>query len=244
MSSPKPFLIHIPQSKIDNLRQKLSLAEFPDQLEEAAWDLGCPVADIERLATAWQQWDWRQAEKKLNEYPQFHTDVEVDGFGSLDIHLVHQKSKVKEAIPLLFVHGWPGSFIEVLKILPLLAQHDGNNPTFHIVAPSLPNFGFSQGVSKRGFALAQYAEVCHKLMLQLGYKEYATQGGDWGFWITRAIGKLYPESCKASHVNMILANAPTYSKNPLLALQHSVYPYSERDKKGLERTEWFHKEGR
>lgn len=140
-------------------------------------------------------------------------------------------------------HAGPGSFIEVLKVLPLLTRRDGNHPAFHVVAPSLPNYGFSQGVSKRGFAVAQYAETCHKLMLQLGYKEYVTQAGDWGFWITRTIGKLYPESCKASHVNMILAKAPTYGKSPLLALQHSVYPYSARDKKGLERTEWFHKEG-
>jgi hypothetical protein len=76
----------------------------------------------------------------------------------------------------------PGCFLEVLKILPLLTQRDGSGPVFDIVAPSLPNFGFSQGVSKRGFTLAQYAETCHKLMLKLGYTEYVTQGGDWGFW--------------------------------------------------------------
>ena len=105
MSAPKPFTIDVPQSKIDRLRQKLSLAEFPDQLEGAAWDLGCPLADIKRLATAWKQWDWRQAEKKLNEHPHFHTDIEVDGFGSLNIHFLHQKSEVQGAIPLLFVHG-------------------------------------------------------------------------------------------------------------------------------------------
>lgn len=85
----------------------------------------------------------------------------------------------------------PGSFIEVLHLLPLLSKPGG--PAFHVVAPSLPNYGFSEGVKKRGFGLAQYAETCHKLMLQLGYDEYVTQGGDWGFFITRAIGKLYPE---------------------------------------------------
>ncbi|KAI9847191.1 MAG: hypothetical protein M1837_003054 [Sclerophora amabilis] len=244
MPSPKPFTVDIPQSKIDILKQKLSLAEFPDQLEGAAWELGCPLDEIKRLVVTWKQWDWRQAEKTLNEHPHFHTDIEVDGFGGLDIHFVHQRSEVTGAIPLLFLHGWPGSFIEVLKILPLLAQHDGSSPAFHVVAPSLPNFGFSQGVSKRGFALAQYAETCHKLMLQLGYNDYVTQGGDWGFWITRSIGMLYPHSCKASHLNMIYSKAPSYSHNPLLALQHSITPYSERDKKELERTEWFRKEGR
>lgn len=105
MSSPKPFIIDIPQSKIDNLRQKLALAEFPDDLEEAGWDIGCPLEDIKRLVRAWEQWDWRQAEKKLNEHPQFQTDIQVEGFGSLNIHFVHQKSEVNGAIPLLFVHG-------------------------------------------------------------------------------------------------------------------------------------------
>ena len=136
----------------------------------------------------------------------------------------------------------PGSFIEVLPILPFLSKPGG--PAFHIVAPSLPNFGFSEGPKKRGFATAQYAETCHKLMLSLGYNEYVTQGGDWGFYITRAIGKLYPEHCKASHINMVRALPPTYSKHPLLALQQAITPYSEKEKAGFKRTEWFSKEGR
>ena len=105
MSQPQPFAINIPQSKIDRLKQKLSLAEFPDELEGVGWDLGCPLADIKRLTKAWEQWDWRPAEKKLNDVPQFHTDVEVDGFGTLDIHFVHTQSEAPHAIPLLFVHG-------------------------------------------------------------------------------------------------------------------------------------------
>ena len=105
MSSPEPFTIAISQSKIDGLRQKLSLSELPDELEGAAWDLGCPLNDIDRLVKAWKNWDWRQAERRLNEVPQFHTSIEVDGFESLDIHFVHQKSEVIGAIPLLFVHG-------------------------------------------------------------------------------------------------------------------------------------------
>jgi pimeloyl-ACP methyl ester carboxylesterase len=114
-------------------------------------------------------------------------------------------SRLTVKIPTRFLkqHDWyskgPGSFIEVLPILPLLARPDG--PAFHIVAPSLPNYGFSDGPKKRGFAAAQYAETCHKLMLSLGYNEYVTQGGDWGFYVTRSIGLLYPEHCKASHIN-------------------------------------------
>jgi len=105
MSNIQPYNISIPQSQIDNLKHKLSLASFPHELEGAGWDLGCPLTDIKRLTKAWEVWDWRQAEKKLNAYPQFHTDIDVTGFGSLDIHFVYQKSEAKDAIPLLFVHG-------------------------------------------------------------------------------------------------------------------------------------------
>ena len=118
-SSPEPFIIDIPQSKIDVLRKKLSLAEYPDELEGAEWDLGCPLADIKRLAKTWEQWDWRQAESKLNTHPQFLTAVEVDGFGSLDIHFIHQKSEIKGAIPLLFVHGCEFVSCKVSTILDL-----------------------------------------------------------------------------------------------------------------------------
>lgn len=113
-----------------------------------------------------------------------------------------------------------------------------------MIAPSLPNYGFSEGPKKRGFALAQYAETCHKLMLKLGYKEYVTQGGDWGFYITRALGKLYPENVKASHINMIRSGPPTFLRNPILALQHMLQPYTESEKAGMARTQWFATEGR
>ncbi|CZT01177.1 related to epoxide hydrolase [Rhynchosporium agropyri] len=241
-TAPEPYTIAIPQDKIDNLKTKLTQAEFPDELAASEWDLGVPLADMERLVRAWSEFDWRQAEAKLNQVPQFHTPINVDGFGELDIHFVWQRSEVKNAIPLLFVHGWPGSFIEVLKILPLLATPGG--PAFHVVAPSLPNFGFSEGPKKRGFAGAQYAETCHKLMLSLGYNEYVTQGGDWGFTVTRSIGYLYPNHCKASHINMIHAHPPTFKKNPILALQHSMASYTKKEEDGFERTEWFRKEGR
>lgn len=103
--APEPFKISIPQDSIDKLKVKLSLAELPDELEDSEWDLGAPLADITRLTKVWKEWDWRPAEEKLNKLPHFHTGIEVEGFGELDIHFVWQKSEVKNAIPLLFVHG-------------------------------------------------------------------------------------------------------------------------------------------
>ncbi|KAL8726827.1 MAG: hypothetical protein Q9166_006443 [cf. Caloplaca sp. 2 TL-2023] len=220
------------------------MISLPDELENVDWDYGAPLADIKHLLQHWQEkYVWRAHEEQMNKLPQFITQVSVKRFGDLDIHFVHQPSSVENAIPLLFVHGWPGSFLEVTKILPLLADVKDGAPAFHIVAPSLPNFGFSGGVKKRGFSLSQYAEACHNLMLKLGYSEYVTQGGDWGTWITRTIGLLYPDACKASHINMVAANPPSVTENPVLGVEHAVTPYTDAEKAGLERSEWFQKEG-
>lgn len=239
------YRINVPDSAIERLKAKLEHATFPDELDAVdQWPYGAPLKEVKQLAEYWKNdFDWRKAEADLNDtLPQYTTSITPEGFDPIDLHYVHQPSPNPNAIPLIFVHGWPGSFIEVKKILPALSQSvDG--PSFHVVAPSLPNFGFSGAVRKPGFNLEKYAETCHKLMLQLGYNEYVTQGGDWGFYITRCLGYLYPESVKASHVNMVRANPPEWSKNPWQKLQHTVKPYSQSEKNGLKRSEWFGKEG-
>lgn len=242
--SVQPFRVEIAQEQIDLLKGKLELAVFPNELENANWDYGMPLADVKRLMTYWKnEFDWRRAEAQLNLLPQFISPIEVEGFGRLEMHFVHQRSKVQGAIPLLFVHGWPGSFIEVSKILPQLVNPTSSAaPAFHVVAPSLPGFAFSEAPKKRGFGGAQYAEACHKVMLALGYEEYVTQGGDWGFHVTRHIGQRYPLHCKASHINMIRAQPPTFLSHPYLWMK-SMLPYSQTEKKGFERTKWFTKVG-
>lgn len=161
MADIKPYTISVDSTRIDDLKQRLSLARFPDELDEAAWDMGAPLADVKRLSEYWMDsYDWRATEEELNKLPHFVTDIQCDGFEPLAIHFVHQPSQVKGAIPLLFIHGWPGHFREVIKILGPLGDGDGvSSPAFHIVAPSLPNFGFSEGPKKRGFAMEQYAET-------------------------------------------------------------------------------------
>ncbi|KAK6443423.1 hypothetical protein LTR95_000250 [Oleoguttula sp. CCFEE 5521] len=238
-----PYTIAIPDSKIDDLHKRLDLATFPDELDNARWDYGAPLADVKRLTAYWKSsFSWRDQERTLNQLPQFTRSVEVDNFAALDIHYIHQPSPSPDAIPLLFCHGWPGSYLEVVKMLPAL-QASNNGVSFHVVAPSHPNYGWSEGPKERGFGLKQYAETCHKLMLLLGYDQYVTQGGDWGFYITRAIGLLYPESCKASHINMIRASPPALLKNPWQAVKHKLLPYSAREQEGLKRSEWFANEG-
>ncbi|KIW18400.1 hypothetical protein PV08_02688 [Exophiala spinifera] len=215
-----PFEISVPETILARTRSRLSLYDdLPVEVveEDDPWARGTPNAEIDRLARYWRdKFDWRTVEARLNaELPQFTTKIDVDGFGAFDVHFVHATSKAEGAIPLIFVHGWPGSFLEVSKILPLLvdANGEGNGEkgtqSFHVVAPSLVNFGFSQGCVKPGFGVDQHAEVCHKLMLKLGYDRYVTQGGDLGYFTTRFMALKYPGHVQAQHINMAIPAEPT-----------------------------------
>ncbi|KAJ7644656.1 Alpha/Beta hydrolase protein [Roridomyces roridus] len=247
MSSETPFQISVPDESLSLLRQKLALVTFPDELEDAGWDYGVPLADMRRLVDRWANgYDWRSQEARLNaELPQFTRDVEVEGHGTLNIHYIHKKSETKGAIPLLFVHGWPGCFYEGRKLVPILTQTSPDHPSFHVVMVSLPGFGFSQAPAKKGFLPHQYAEVCHKLMLALGYDQYVTQGGDWGFAITRKIAHLYgPEHSKAWHTNFPVVQRPTLFTQPLAYLGMLLTPLTAQDKAKFKRSDEFNLKGR
>ncbi|TFK97446.1 Alpha/Beta hydrolase protein [Pterulicium gracile] len=241
------FSIDIPDAKLQQLQAKLKLATLPDELDDAGWDYGAPLSDIKRLVNHWKSgYSWRDAEADLNaKFPQFTTDIDVEGFGSLNIHFVHKKSERVDAIPLLFLHGWPGCFLEVSKILPLLtAPASEHEPAFHVVAPSLPGYGFSQGPGKKGFALDKFAETFNKLMLSLGYDEYATQGGDWGSFISRRMALLYgPKHVKAWHVNLPQATFPSPLSSPFHFLSQFVYLLNPKEIKGLIRSHHYLEEG-
>lgn len=148
MASITPFKIAIPDNRIQHLKQKLALTDFPDEVLDTddPWARGVPLSEIKRLTQYWEQsFDWRKAEAELNQFPQYTTKIAVDGFDTYDVHFIHQPSMATDAIPLLFIHGWPGSFIEVTKILPDLVRTEDGSPSFHMVAPSLVDFGFSSG---------------------------------------------------------------------------------------------------
>ncbi|KAF9017545.1 alpha beta-hydrolase [Hymenopellis radicata] len=215
MSSEKPFQISVSDDKIDLLRRPGS-------------SYGVPLAAMRRLVDYWKS---------------VHRDIQVDGFETLNIHYVHQKSKAVDAIPLLFLHGWPSSFLEVRKILPLLTATDAGHPSFHVVALSLPGFGFSQAPSKKGFRVNQYAEVAHKVMLALGYNEYVTQGGDLGTMITRAMALKYGgKHVKAWHTTLPYGFPPPPTR-PIAFLQHLLTPYTAAEKAGAQKAQWFEKQG-
>lgn len=152
MPNPSPFSINIPDHDLDILRRKLDLARLPDQPEGYDIKQGVPAAQMHKVIDHWKNEflpNWRRHEARLNELPMFTLPVDSDGFGTLDIHFVHARSPRENAIPLLFVHGWPGSFLEVAKMLKGLTDPElEESQAFHVVAPSLPNYGFSEGVKK------------------------------------------------------------------------------------------------
>ncbi|OGE53634.1 hypothetical protein PENARI_c007G04542 [Penicillium arizonense] len=233
MPSVAPYTIAVPNEQLEQLNRKLEHATFPDELDASGWDMGVPLDEIKRLVTVWRDsFDWRAQEHRLNEqFKHVSIKVGVDGFGELDIHAVHHRSENPKAIPLLFIHGWPGSFLEATKLIPLLAKDDEDGPVFDIVVPSLPNFGFSQGVNKRGFGLAQYAETLHKKTSPSTNPDPAIQGGDWGSMIARSISQYYPEHTQAIHLNFVPVIPPYPWRSPYQFIKSLLsVPFSAKDR--------------
>ncbi|RDX46494.1 alpha/beta-hydrolase [Lentinus brumalis] len=201
-----PFTIHVPDADLDLLQRKLDSTRLPDELEldgSQQWTYGTPLSSIKRLVARWREgYDWRKSEAEINKLPMYTRDISVDNFGTLNIHYVHQRSNVLDAIPLLFVHGWPGHFLEVRKLLPLLTEESADHPSFHVVAVSLPGYAFSEAPTKPGFGAPQFAEVFNKLMISLGYEEYVYQGGDWAHVLGIRAANMYGgRHIKAWHTN-------------------------------------------
>lgn len=209
MPEIKPFTIHVPDSALDDLANRLSLTRLPDQLDNTSWEYGTDLTYLAELIKYWrEEFDWRKQEADLNQFDQFTT--EVDG---LTTHFIHQRSNNSDAMPLLLVHGWPGSISEFSKIIgPLTdpqAHGSGSLDSFHVIAPSLPGFGFSEIPSESGYSPEKMAQIFAQLMDQLGYEKYAIAGGDWGAIINRHMANMYPDKLIALHSNMLLASPPT-----------------------------------
>jgi epoxide hydrolase len=209
-----PFKIRVPDAVLADLKQRLARTRFPGEIAGSNWDYGTNPSYLKELVTYWQQkFDWRAAEKQLNQFEQFTTNI--DG---LDIHFIHQRSKNPNAMPLAITHGWPGSVVEFTKIIPLLtdpAAHGGNaGDAFHVVAMSLPGFGFSGKPTERGYSPERMAGILAKLMARLGYTKYGLQGGDWGSSISRFAAINDASHVAGLHLNFCLAGAPAGAKDP------------------------------
>jgi len=204
MTKPAPFRIHASDDQLQDLRTRLRNTRWPESEVVNDWSQGTPLSYVQEVATYWaDQYDWRSRETALNCLTQWRG--EADGFG---LHFVHMRSPHKKALPLLLSHGWPGSIVEFAKAIPQLldpSAFGGNaDDAFHIVAPSLPGFGFSDKPDKPGFGVHKIAKLFDVLMRGLGYDRYVAQGGDWGSVITTCIGAQNLGACEAIHVNMPL----------------------------------------
>jgi pimeloyl-ACP methyl ester carboxylesterase len=204
----RPFRIAVEDDVLRDLKDRLARTRWPDQIEGTAWEYGVPLAEMKPLVEYWRSsYDWRQQEKRLNEFDQFTT--RIDG---LEIHFVHVRSKHAGALPLVITHGWPGSFVEFQKIIGPLTDppaHGGKaEDAFHVVCPSLPGFGFSSKPAERGWSSQRMAEVIGKLMARLGYERYGAQGGDWGSGVTRWLAANDRGHCLGGHSNFPSGSRP------------------------------------
>jgi epoxide hydrolase len=201
----RPFKVHVPDSVLIDLRRRLAETKWPDQLPGTTWEYGADIKKVRELAEYWQNgFDWRAQEAKINRFDQFTT--EIDG---QQIYFIHQRSPRPGAIPLLLIHGWPGSIVEFLALIePLTNPKDSHNPAFDVIVPSLPGFGFSGPTTTRGWGPQRMAKALVVLMDRLGYPKYGIQGGDWGSEIARDMAYQAPAHVIGLHLNLIFVNPP------------------------------------
>ncbi|MER7248051.1 epoxide hydrolase family protein [Kribbella sp. NPDC000426] len=197
----KPFTIDIPQSTLDDLAARLASTRLPAPLPGDDWNTGVPVSWLSTLVDYWRtSYDWRAAEKELNSYPQFTTEIEGQR-----IHFLHVRSAEPDALPLILTHGWPGSIVEFLDVIGPLTDpvaHGGQaSDAFHLVIPSLPGFGFSGPVSTDGWSRERVGQVWALLMEELGYERYGVQGGDIGGAVSPAVARAARDRVVGVHTN-------------------------------------------
>jgi pimeloyl-ACP methyl ester carboxylesterase len=192
------FEIRVDDAVLEDLQRRLAQARLPDQIEGSGWQYGIATDYLRELLDYWRDgYDWRAQEARLNQLEHFRT--EIDG---ASIHFVHARSEHDDALPVLLMHGWPGSIVEFLDAIPRLTDE------LHVVAPSLPGYGFSGPTRARGWDPWRVAGALGELMGRLGYVRYGAQGGDWGAQVATRIGALDPEHCAAIHLNMVIADPP------------------------------------
>ncbi|RJQ87481.1 epoxide hydrolase family protein [Amycolatopsis panacis] len=202
----EPFRIEIDEADIADLRERLRRTRWPEAETVADWSQGIPLGYVQELCRAWaEDYDFGFG-ARLNAFPQFRDTV--DGLG---IHFLHVRSPEPGAFPLVLTHGWPGSVLEFLDVLGPLTdpRAHGGDPcdAFHVVAPSLPGFGWSDKPAEAGWGVERIARAWDRLMVSLGYERYGAQGGDWGSAVSGALGEVARERVAGVHVNM--ASAPS-----------------------------------
>ena len=223
----RPFRAHVPDRVLIDLRSRLAQTKWPDQLPGTTWEYGAYIKKVRELANYWQNnYDWRAAEERLNRLDQFTT--EIDG---QQIYFIHQRSARPDAIPIMLIHGWPGSIVEFLALIdPLTQPKSSKMPAFDVIIPSLPGFGFSGPTTTRGWDPQRMAKALVVLMDRLGYSKYGIQGGDWGSEIARHMAHQAPAEVIGLHLNFLPVGPPNAEAIAHMSeLERKRYSYFERE---------------
>lgn len=205
----QPFKIEVSDEVLDDLKARLERTRWPDELPGTNWDYGANQDYIKELVEYWRtKFDWRAQEELINSFSHFKT--EVDGLG---IHFIHEKGQGPNPMPLVVTHGWPGTFFEMHKIIPMLsdpASHGGDPAdAFDVVAPSMPGYGFSDHATQRGLDVLSIGDMWAKLMSEnLGYERFGAQGGDWGASVTAKLGFSHSDKVVGIHSTSVTRPTP------------------------------------
>ncbi len=201
----RPFKVDIPGSVLEDLQERLEHTRWPDDSPDSGWEYGSNLAYVQELVEYWRtEFDWRAQEQAINRLAHYRTTV--DGSG---IHFIHERGKGPDPVPLLLTHGWPSTFTEMLKVIPLLTDPAANGgdaaDSFDVIVPSLPGYGFSDLTIDRGVNVGRIADLWAELMTGLGYTRFAAHGGDWGASITARLGHAHPDQAIGLHVTAVAA---------------------------------------
>lgn len=230
---PTPFLVDVPQSTLDDLRERLAGTRWEDEIDDG-WKFGTDRSELSALLDHWQHsFDWRLQEKAINAVPQFR--VNVDGIG---LHFQHERGSSPAPLPIVLTHGYPDSFLRFAKIVPMLAHPEryGGDPAdaFDVVVPSLPGYGFSDPPAKPG-SIFRVGDLWHTLMTDvLGYRRFAAHGGDWGSTVTEQLARSHAGSLVGVHLTDV----------PFWHLFHPPKDATRDERKYLDTTtKWQQSEG-
>jgi pimeloyl-ACP methyl ester carboxylesterase len=227
--SASPFRLHVPDEVLADLQTRLRLTRWPDEPAGAPWASGTSLAYLRELAAYWQlSFDWRAQEAALNRLRQF--TVPIDG---TDLHYIHEVGVGPDPIPLLLCHGWPGSVLEFLEIIPMLTDpgRHGGDPAdaFTVIAPSLPGYTLSYRPGQPRFGAEQIATCLHTLMRDvLGHARFGAQGGDWGSLVSTLLGLRWPEEIIGIHLNMLSLRRDPAARAEPTPEERAFYETSQR----------------
>ncbi|MCP2336336.1 epoxide hydrolase family protein [Actinomadura rupiterrae] len=193
-STIRRFQIEISQADLDDLRDRIRRTRWSSEVPGQGWSRGVPVDYLKDLAGYWADgFDWRKAEARLNELPQFLTTIDGQ-----DVHFAHVRSENADATPLLLIHDWPGSFVQFVEVVERLSAD------FHLVITDTPGVGFSGPLSAPGWNTGKIASAFTELMARLGYRRYGVQGNGGGAWIAAEMGRQAPDAVIGVHLNGLI----------------------------------------